>query len=157
MDSGRTDTPGTAATPDDAHRLRGLIADQARLYRAVYPNRAAWTYTSFADLILDLGTDYEPVDWPGGRAQGPAGSCFANATEYAWCATQPGRAIDPSISDGRVLAYLGVALTANYRREQQATRGTSVAFTTETMLADDNHAALSGGIPAHAFYSFPHP
>jgi hypothetical protein len=152
---------------------------EADLHRALFPRRTDWRHPTFADLVLELGTEFQPVDWPGSRRQGPPGRCFANATEYAeatgaiyvegyvltrniphgfehaWCATQAGAAIDPSIPDGGALAYLGVAVAPDYQRAQQVRRGTTAVFTCDGIFCEYNEVALSRGVPADAVAVLP--
>ncbi|MGV9779745.1 hypothetical protein [Streptosporangium sp. NPDC003464] len=58
--------------------------------------------------------------------------------------------IDPTLPDGRTLAYLGVPLSGAYRRQQQARRGGAAVFTIDPGGWQDNATALRDGVPATA-------
>ncbi|MFB4273452.1 hypothetical protein [Nonomuraea sp. GTA35] len=138
--------------------------------------RDTWSYASLAELLLAQGRLFTPAVRPARFAAGPPGTCFATASrmadehadllyvegmvvadgvpfafDHAWCVSAASdRVIDSILPDGAGLAYLGIALTDDYRREQQALRGVDAVITDGGINLADNADSLRGGLPGHA-------
>ncbi|MEV0193123.1 hypothetical protein AB0I39_31905 [Kitasatospora purpeofusca] len=139
-----------------------------------------WRFRSFAQAVRELGTLMAPAPWPRDREQWAPGRCFAAATDYAestdavyvegfvlvpgltqwpvfehaWCLRE-GAVADPSLPDGTAVLYFGIALAHEYRRAEQARRGTHAVLTTDpqrpwSLVNDD---ALRQGLPEAAVLS----
>jgi hypothetical protein len=108
-----------------------------------------WRYRSFAELVLDAGRVFDrpaaagvdpvPPVW-----RGPERACFLNASawsteaglpyvegwaatalmvvgvEHAWCLDANGGVLDPTWPAALGTVYLGVAVSAEYRRQVRA-------------------------------------
>lgn len=165
------------STPRDPDEL---MLDILRRYVPVLSSRQRgddWAYRGFADLVLDLGVPFMPAPLPTAVTPERPGQCFAAATaladttcytyvegialdpdmvpfDHAWCADPAGEtpfaAIDPSLPDGWVVAYRGVAVGDDYRHEQQSRRGTHAVFTVDTGGFLDNVEVLRTGVPDEA-------
>ncbi|MFJ2397353.1 hypothetical protein ACIOTI_31945 [Streptomyces sp. NPDC087843] len=137
----------------------------------------SWSYRCFADLVADHGRFYRPALWPMTDPHQP-GCCFRAASEWAdragwtyvegfalvpsaapfvvfdhaWCLTQQGQVADPALPDGMATGYLGIALDAGFRREQQRTRATDAVFVSDPSnpLAGVNEQILRSGLPKGA-------
>ncbi|GAA4980817.1 hypothetical protein [Kitasatospora paranensis] len=136
-----------------------------------------WRYRSFAQAVRELGIMLPPAPWPGDREHWAPGRCFAAATDYAeatdatyvegfvlvpgltawpvfehaWC-LRDGAVANPSLPDGSAALYFGIPLAADYRRSEQARRGTHAVLTTDPQNPWPlvNEDALRHGLPATA-------
>ncbi|MFJ4624559.1 hypothetical protein [Streptomyces sp. NPDC088812] len=162
-----------AAGPDTA---AGRLRARLEQLRALALDRS-FTHPAFADLVLAHGRDYAPALWPAAAQAHPqrAGDCFAGAHEWAddegwtycggyalaaadpvigafehaWCLIPEGRAADPAVPDGRVLAYRGLPLTDAFRRAQ-GRGGHAVITFGRDLLTGPNLDVLRGGLPPDA-------
>ncbi|MBB2749210.1 UNVERIFIED_ORG: hypothetical protein FHR35_009123 [Microbispora rosea subsp. rosea] len=161
---------------DPLQRLVDGIAAHAGMWASAYKaQRADWRHPSFAVLLLTHGRSFAPGPRPAHVEPGPPGMCFATALahaeqhgliyvegmaltpheplgfDHAWCiAEADGRVVDPTLPDGYVLAYVGVPLTPEYRRAQQAMRGCDAILTSGRTTWTDNATALREGLPVDA-------
>ncbi|GAA1613643.1 hypothetical protein GCM10009733_007200 [Nonomuraea maheshkhaliensis] len=150
----------------------------AGLWRSVHAGqRDTWSYASLAELLLAQGRLFTPAPRPPRFAAGPPGTCFTTASrmadehadllyvegmvladgvpfafDHAWCVSaESDHVIDSTLPDGAGLAYLGIALTDDYRREQQALRGLDAVITGGGINLADNADALREGPSGHAW------
>jgi hypothetical protein len=73
------------------------------------------------------------------------------AFDHAWCVNAASEHVIQSALPGRVgLACLGIALTDDYRRGEQARRGVDAVTPAAASISPTNTDALRGGLPSHA-------
>ncbi|MGP4105245.1 hypothetical protein [Nonomuraea sp. KM90] len=130
-----------------------------------------------AELLLAQGRLFTPAARPGGFAAGTPGTCFATASrmadehadllyvegmvladgvpfafDHAWCVRAASdHVIESTLPDGPAWPTSAIALTDDYRREQQALRGVNAVITGGGINLADNADALRGGLPSHAW------
>jgi hypothetical protein len=94
--------------------------------------RESWRYSSYAELVLDLGQEWNYAPLPSTVERGVKKECFRNALllaidnsdltyvegwatsiiplEHAWCVDYDGNVVDPTWDDEVDRAYFGVAI-----------------------------------------------
>lgn len=153
----------------------GAIAGMWRA--ACARQRDTWACASLAELLLAQGRLFTPAPRPPRFSAGVPGTCFATASrmadehpdllyaegmvladglpfafDHAWCVSAASdHVIDSTLPDGAGLAYLGIVLTDDYRREQQALRGVDAVITGGGINLADNADALREGLPDYAW------
>ncbi|MGP4104843.1 hypothetical protein [Nonomuraea sp. KM90] len=159
-------------------RLLEQVGAIAGMWRAAPGSHCdTWTCASLGELLLAQNRLFTLAPQPSRFASGPTGTCFAAASRVehghaeplyvegmvladgvpfavgnAWCVSAASdRVIDSTLPDGAGLAYLGIALTDDYRRSQQALRGVDAVITGGGINLADNADALRGGLPSLAW------
>lgn len=109
-----------------------IVEYLATLSRFSTGKREGWRYSSYAELVLDLGQEWNPAPLPPTIEHGTKKECFRNAlllafdnsdltyvegwgtsiipVEHAWCVDYDGNVVDPTWDDGFERAYFGVAI-----------------------------------------------
>ncbi|MEU3855516.1 hypothetical protein [Streptomyces sp. NPDC029554] len=139
---------------------------------------SSYIHPTFAHLVLTHGRGYAPAPWPTG-VHPRSGECFAAAHswasrrgwtycegyalaaepvigvfEHAWCLTADGRVADPTLPDGWVVAYRGLALSESFIRAHD--RGDDAVITFgRNLSAGPNTAVLRDGLPPEALIATP--
>lgn len=149
--------------------LVGWLSAQLEIHAASASTRS-WLFTCVEDLVLGVGYWGNPTELPPGRARGPEGRCFANASAYAtvygltyvegfalstlgiayphaWAVDDAGDVHNITWPAMRGLAYLGIPFSAAYIDAFNGNLG-NARLVHDAYL--DDYRVLREGLPAGA-------